>query len=94
MINNMNKSQWVICAITLLLTACATGKFAETSTPKLDENFGKSLNAAKQAQKVNQAPSPTEVPASARELAQPYDNMIKGKSSPAPLQAPISSGGN
>jgi len=87
----MNK--WMVCAIALALAACATGQPPATSTPKLDENFGKSLNAAKQAQKVNQAPSQKEVSTSAQELAQPYDNMIKGKSSPAALEAPIPIGG-
>lgn len=90
----MSKLNWLVCSIALFLGACATGKFPETSTPNLDENFGKSLNAAKQAQKVNQAPSQVDVPTSAKEVEQPYDNMIKGKPSAAPLQAPISSGGN
>lgn len=84
---------WIICAASLLLAACATGKFPETSTPKLDEDFGKSLNAAKEAQKINKTASPAETTPNAKELAQPYDNYIKGKPSAAPLQAPISSGG-
>lgn len=88
-----NSLAWVICTASLLLAACATGKFPETSTPKLDENFGKSLNAAKEAQKINKAPSQTESTPNAKELAQPYDNFIKGKPNTAPLQAPISSGG-
>ena len=89
----MNKLSWLVCSLALLLAACATGKFPETSTPKLDEDFGKALNAAKEAQKINPAPSQTETAVTAKELAQPYDNLIKGKASTAPLQAPISSGG-
>ena len=89
----MNKLSWVVCSFTLLLAACATGKFPETSTPKLDEDFGKALSAAKEAQKINPAPSQTETAVTAKELAQPYDNLVKGKASTAPLQAPISSGG-
>lgn len=92
-INKINNLTWVVCTASLLLAACATGKFPETSTPKLDENFGKSLNAAKAAQKINTAPSQVETTPSAKEVAQPYDNYIKGKPSTAPLQAPISSGG-
>lgn len=89
----MNKFKWMACAMVLFLAACATGKFPETSTPKLDENFGKSLKAAKEAQKINSAPTQIDAPTTAKEVAQPYDNMIKGKPSTAPLQAPISSGG-
>lgn len=89
----MNKFGLILCALALFLTACATGKFPETSTPKLDENFGKSLNAAKEAQKINPTPSQTEVSTGAKETTQSYDNFIKGKPSSAPLQAPISSGG-
>lgn len=92
-INNLNTYTWGICLASLLLVACATGKFPETSTPKLDANFGKSLNAAKEAQKIKTAPSQVETTPSAKEVAQPYDNYIKGKPSTAPLQAPISSGG-
>ena len=91
--NRGNSLAWVICTASLLLAACATGKFPETSTPKLDESFGKSLNAAKEAQKINKAANPAESTPNAKELAQPYDNYIKGKPSPTPLQAPISSGG-
>jgi hypothetical protein len=89
----MNKFGWMVGALALFLTACATGKFPETSTPKLDENFGKSINAAKEAQKINPAPSQTESATSAKETTQSYDNFIKGKPSTAPLQAPISNGG-
>lgn len=89
----MNKSNWMVGFVALLLTACATGKFPETSTPKLDENFGKSLKAAKEAQKVNPGPTQTEATTTAKEIGQSYDNLIKGKAGSAPLPAPISNGG-
>lgn len=92
--NEMNKSIWMVCSMVLILAACATGQFPETSTPKLDESFGKSLKAGKEAQKVNPAPVQTEATMTAKELTQPYDNLIKGKPSATPLQAPISSGGS
>ena len=89
----LNKSIWIVCAIAIILSACATGKFPETSTPKLDESFGESLKAAKEAQKVNSSPVQSGSTTTAKELTQPYDNLIKGKASSAPLQAPVSSGG-
>ncbi len=91
--NKMNRWTWLIYAIVLLLAACATGQFPETSTPKLDEEFGKSFSAAKEAQKLNPTPAQKDSVTTAKELAQPYDNLIKGKASSAPLQAPISGGG-
>lgn len=92
MINKLNILPWAICTASLFLTACATDKIPETSTPKLDESFGGSVNAAKEAQKINKMPSQIETTPTAKELTQSYDNYIKGKPSEAPLQAPLSSG--
>lgn len=92
-INKMNNLIWLIYGIAFFLAACAGGKFQESSTPKLDEDFGKSLATAKEAQKLNPNPTQTDTVTTSKELAQPYDNLIKGKASTAPLQAPISGGG-
>lgn len=91
--NKFNALTWTACTAALLLAACASNKFPETSTPNLDERFGTSLKAAKEAQKINHEPNQAETTAGSKELSQSYDNYIKGKQNTAPLQAPISSGG-
>lgn len=94
-----NNKTSILCGITvvcLVLSACATEKFLETSTPVLDKNFGQSLKAAKEAQKIPRDPSQPEVSTSpsSKELALPYDNYVKGKDVTSPaLSAPISSKG-
>ena len=85
---------WVIFC--LLLTACATGKFLETSTPALDKDFGKSLKDGKAAQKIAKDPNKPDVPSepTSKELALPYDNFVKGKGAASPtLERPFSSNG-
>ena len=95
-----NNKTRILCGITivcLMLSACATGKFLETSTPALDKNFGQSLNAAKEAQKIPKDPDNIDVKTlqSSKELTLPYENYVKGKDVTSPaLTAPISSKGS
>lgn len=94
--NNQIRILYAILAACLLLSACASDKFPESSTPVLDKNFGQSLKAGKEAQKIAKDPKQAEVVTdpSAKELALPYDNYIKGKGAASPtLQRPVSSTG-
>lgn len=96
--NNNTRILYAIMATCLLLTACATGKFLETSTPVLDKSFGESLKAGKEAQKIAKDPNQADINTvpSSKELALPYDNYVKGKGAASPvLERPVSSpGGN
>jgi hypothetical protein len=94
--NNKTRSLCGMTVVCLALSACATGKFLETSTPVLDKNFGQSLKTAKEAQKIPKDPNKPDVNTtpSSKELALPYDNYVKGKDVTTPaLAAPISSKG-
>ncbi len=94
--NNKTRMLCGITVVCLALSACASGKFLEASTPVLDKNFGQSLKAAKEAQKIPRDPNQPEVNTSpsSKELALPYDNYVKGKDVTSPaLTAPISSKG-
>lgn len=89
-----NKLNRLALIVSLALSACAGQPLSET-TPALDKEFGSSLKAAKDAQKIptdaNQAAKQSDP--SAKELKEPFDNYIKGKNSTTPaLDAPISSG--
>lgn len=94
-----NNKTSILCGITascLLLSACATGKFPETSTPVLDKAFGQTLKAAKESQKITKEPSQADVVTTpgAKEISLPYDNYIKGKGAASPaLERPVSSTG-
>jgi hypothetical protein len=94
--NNNSRVSYSILAVCLLLSACATGKFLETSTPVLDKNFGESLKAGKQAQKIAKDPNQADVVTvpTSKELALPFDNYMKGKGAASPvLERPVSSSG-
>lgn len=94
--NNKTRMSCGITVFCLALSACATGKFLEASTPVLDKSFGQSLKAAKEAQKIPKDPNQPDVnkAPTSKELALPYDNYIKGKDVASPaLAAPISSKG-
>lgn len=89
-----NKLNRLALITSLALSACAGQPLSET-TPALDKEFGSSIKAAKEAQKipvdVNQAAKKSDP--IAKELKEPFDNFIKGKNSTTPaLDAPISSG--
>ncbi len=86
----------VLMACCLLLSACATGRLIETSTPALDKDFGTSLKVGKEAQKIAKDPNKPDVPSepTSKELALPYDNFVKGKGAASPiLERPFSSNG-
>ncbi len=89
--NNLNRLALII---SLALSICAKQPLSET-TPALDKEFGTTLKAAKEAQKIpsnaNQAAKQSDP--SSKELKEPFDNYIKGRNSTTPaLDAPISSG--
>ncbi len=94
--NNRLNMLYALVFFCLLLSACATGKFPETSTPVLDKDFGTSLKVGKEAQKIAKDPNKPDVPSepTSKELALPYDNFVKGKGAASPtLDRPFSANG-
>ena len=87
-VNIFKCGQWLFCLWALsAITACSNTNQASllgSTTPGLDNDYGKSLQAGKEAQRIPPKTEGTQASIQSREMKQTYEDYVKGKASSAP----------